>query len=263
LQKLYDFELMLGGGALEGYGVDAAGEASVVAALGALADPEAFARRYDVEASARPLLFAMGDGNHSLATAKAIWEKAKQESDPAPDDPRRHALVELVNLHDAAMVFEPIHRVVFDIADGVDIAAELRAHFGDRAKSETVADVDAMIAAVDASTAEVQRFGFLTESTLEVIEVRDADSNLPVGSLKGFLDPFMEARNAHEVDYVHGTAALTDLGRKPRNAGFFLPGMDKNDLFKTVIVDGALPRKTFSMGEADEKRFYMECRRIK
>lgn len=263
LEKLYDFELMLTGGHLTGYAANAEGEAGVVSALRRLRDPETFASKYAVDPATPVLLYAMGDGNHSLATAKAIWENLKKAAkDPAAlaADPRRYALVELVNLHDDAMVFEPIHRVLFDVK--TDLIAEMKAHFGDRATFSDVPDLARMTAAVEASTSAKQRFGIVSETGHQVVELEDAGSNLPIGSLQAFLDPVLEAKGASEIDYVHGTEALSDLGRRPKNLGFFLPAMDKHDLFKTVILDGALPRKTFSMGEADEKRFYMECRRL-
>ena len=87
-------------------------------------------------------------------------------------------------------------------------------------------------------------------------------TNLPVGTLQTFLDTFLKEGGAEKIDYVHGEEVVCQLGAQAGNAGFYVPGMHKSDLFKTVILDGALPRKTFSMGEAKEKRFYMEARKI-
>lgn len=266
LPALYDFELMLGGGHLRGYSVSAPDdEAAVVSALTDLADPKAFARRYDLGPDAHVLLYAMGDGNHSLATAKAIWEGLKAAA-PDPEDlahdPRRYALVELVNLHDPALVFEPIHRVLFGVADVSGILADMQSYFGAGASFRSVPSLESMYEQVDASTAQRQRFGIVQGEHQVVVEIRDGGSNLPVGTLQTFLDLLQREGRVDEIDYVHGTEAVAALGNKAGNLGLFLPPMDKHDLFKTVIVDGALPRKTFSMGEADEKRFYMECRSL-
>ncbi len=138
MPRLYDFELMLGSGRLAGYRIaDPAVEAGIARSLSALADPRAFASRYGLPAGTPVLLYAMGDGNHSLATAKTIWETTKEKAadkTAVMASPLRYAMVELVNLHDPALVFEPIHRVVFDIAPGRDLAAEAKAYFDGRAE---------------------------------------------------------------------------------------------------------------------------------
>jgi hypothetical protein len=266
MPKVYDFGLMLGAGHLAGYLVaDRAMELSLVRALEALGNPDTFRKKYDVGTDTPVLLYAMGDGNHSLATAKAIWEKTKEQAARVADvmtSPTRYALVEIVNLHDDSLIFEPIHRVVFDVKEGTDLLGELTAMLEGRIALQSVASLDDMKELVVGSTAERQRFGVLQQSGYSVAEVTQADHNLPVGTLQSFLDPFMKAGKAKEIDYVHGTGPVDELGRKPGNMGFFLPSMSKHDLFRSVILDGALPRKTFSMGEAEEKRFYMECRRL-
>jgi hypothetical protein len=262
LQVLYDFDLMMDSGHLKGYAVrDAALEEGVMGALGRLADPAAFSKKYGLSKDAPVLLFAMGDGNHSLATAKALWEKTK-ESVPA-DSPARYALVEIVNLHDAALVFEPIHRVVFQIREDRDLPGEMESHFGNRYRFEKAPSFKAMKTEVHSREPGVHRFGVIAPEGFGFVEVTGPDSNLPVGTLQHFLDEFKGSGGAKEIDYIHGEEPLTDLGKKKNNIGFYLPAMNKSDLFKTVILDGALPRKTFSMGEAKEKRFYMECRRIR
>ena len=119
-----------------------------------------------------------------------------------------------------------------------------------------------MVAKVRESTSHHQRFGVIQQSGYAVVSIRKPSSNLAVGSVQAVLDVFMKAGGARELDYVHGTETVDALGKKPGNMGIFLPSMDKADLFKSVIVDGALPRKTFSMGEAQDKRFYMECRKL-
>ena len=262
--KVYDFDLMMSSGHLTGYRVDdRALETGVMAELEKLAEPARFRAKYALDKEYPVLLYAMGDGNHSLATAKAIWERTKETAtDRAAvmSAPTRYALIELVNLHDAALVFEPIHRVLFGVSR--DPLEDLRKHYGARLTVEAVGSLAAMKAEVDASTAARQRIGVVRAEGHAVAELRHAESNLPVGSLQVVLDAFMKSGGAHEIDYVHGTEAVGSLGAKAGNVGFYLPAMNKHDLFKSVIEEGALPRKTFSMGEAFEKRFYMECRRI-
>ena len=262
-KKLYDFELMLNSGHLTGYAVNTESETKVVEALRGLANPETFAAKYGIGKDQPVLLFAMGDGNHSLATAKAIWEKVKQQV--GMDHPSRYALVEIENVHDEGLEFEPIHRVLFNIK--TDLFAALEKTFGANLKYTPVASANEMVKRVDAPRAEgeKQAIGLVGAGRLRefgVIEIAHPSSNLPVGTLQPFLDAFMKDGGAEKNDYVHGTDVVERLALQPGNAGFYLPGMHKSDLFKTVILDGALPRKTFSMGEAREKRFYMEARKI-
>ncbi|HOD07673.1 DUF1015 domain-containing protein [Myxococcota bacterium] len=262
MKKLYDFELMQGGGHLAGFLVDdPALENGVIDALKALSDPAGFQARYDLPQKMPVLLFAVGDGNHSLATAKAIWEEAKANG-AGPDSPLRWALVELENVHDNALVFEPIHRVLFDVDSHRHILDEFDRFYASKVKRVPVADLAAMKALVASSDRRTHRIGTVCEKGCMVLEVTDSGAGLPVGTLQAFLDPFVKGGGAREIDYVHGADVVDSLGRKPGNVGFFLPAMDKNDLFRSVLLDGVLPRKTFSMGEAHEKRFYMECRRI-
>jgi hypothetical protein len=263
---LYDFDLMKSSGHLTGYGVrDRALEASTIAALERLGDAEVFRAKYGLAADVPVLLYAMGDGNHSLATAKAIWERTKEQAgDPATvmDAPTRYALIELVNVYDEALVFEPIHRVLFEVRQGRDPIDEMGRAFGERLEVSQVASVEAMRARVDALEPGVHRFGVVRPGRIDVVSVTSPETNLAVGTLQGFLDPFVKGGGAREIDYVHGTDTVADLGAKPGNAGFYLPAMSKHELFRSVILDGALPRKTFSMGEAWEKRFYLECRAL-
>lgn len=259
LEKLYDFDLMLDSGHLSGYAVNDELENRVVAALRELARPETFAARYGVGKDQPVLLFAMGDGNHSLATAKAIWEKMKPQV--GMDHPARYALVEIENVHDEGLEFEPIHRVLFGLKK--DPVAELEKRFGANLTYRTVPGGEEMTEAVDSAQTEKQLIGLVGGGKdFGVIEIANPSSNLPVGTLQSFLDDFLKGGGAEKIDYVHGKDVTVRLGSQPGNAGFYLPGMSKSELFKTVILDGALPRKTFSMGEAREKRFYMEVRKI-
>ena len=269
LEKLYDFDLMLDSGHLTGYAVnDPALEDAVVAALRDLAQPATFAAKYGITTDRPMLLFALGDGNHSLATAKAIWEKIKPSV--SMNHPARYALVELENVHDEALEFEPIHRVLFDLQQ--DFFAALKHTFGADFTYIPVASAEEMISRVDAAhvhpahgQAPAQSIGLVgggTGKTFGVIKIAHPGSHLPVGTIQTFLDAFLKAGGAEKIDYVHGHDVTVRLGSHPGNVGIYLPGMDKDELFKTVILDGALPRKTFSMGEAAEKRFYMEARQI-
>jgi hypothetical protein len=261
LTSVYDLELMMGSGHIKGWRVDdIATEQATMDALAALGEREGFLKKYGLD-DAAVLLYAMGDGNHSLATAKAIWETTKEQlGEAAMQSPTRYALVELVNIYDASLEFEPIHRVIFECHR--DIVADMQARFGDKLSISPAPSLEAMVQAVDDAPAGRQRFGMLLEAGLSVVELSDPPAELAVGSLQGFLDEWMAAGNAKELDYVHGTDVVHELGVKPGNVGFYLPGMDKGDLFRSVILDGALPRKTFSMGEAEDKRFYLECRSI-
>lgn len=258
-ETLYNFDLMQGSGHLSGYAVGAEFEERVVQSLRGLADPQTFSAKYGVGADLPVLLFAMGDGNHSLATAKAIWEKVK--GSVGMDHPARYALVEIENVHDEALEFEPIHRVLFGLKK--DIYAEMQTFFGENFKYESVADAAEMIRRVDSAQAAGQRVGAVGGGRgFGVIEIVNPSANLAVGTLQSFLDPFVKNGGAEKIDYVHGADVVERLSLQEGNVGFYLAGMSKNDLFKTVVLDGALPRKTFSMGEAKEKRFYMEGRKI-
>ena len=265
-EKLYDFELMMGSGRLAGYKIgDPSIEKGVIEALTKLAGPDVFSKKYGLPRETPVLLYAVGDGNHSLATAKTIWEKAKEAAPDKPaimDSPLRYAMIELVNLHDPALVFEPIHRVLFEIAPDRYLLEEMKEFFSGRVKMNPVGTLEEMKSSVDTAKTGIHKIGVIHAGGFGVLEVAKPDANLPVGTLQTFLDGFMKSKGAKEIDYVHGTDAVAQLGKKTGNMGFYLPAINKADLFKTVILDGALPRKTFSMGEAWEKRFYMEARKI-
>jgi hypothetical protein len=265
-EKLYDFELMLGSGRLTGFRVvDPTLEEGVIRSLRRLADPAAFEEKYGLSRGTPVLLFAMGDGNHSLATAKTIWENAKETAAGTKDllkSPLRYALVELVNLYDTALIFEAIHRVLFETAGRPALKLALEQKYGTAFRLRPAASREAMTQEVEGQDGLPQKIGLISESGYEVLELAKPDFVLPVGTLQNFLDGFLASKQARSIDYVHGLDCVSSLGAKPGNMGFFLPAMNKTDLFKTVILDGALPRKTFSMGEAKEKRFYMEARKL-
>ena len=243
---IYNFDLMLDGGHVTGYLLDATAQAQILNALSTLATPDEMLDRYG-DASLAPLLFAVGDGNHSLATAKASYEeiKATVGAEAAKSHPARYALAEVVNLHDDALNFEPIYRVVFG-ADQNDLLNGLRnavnsLHGNAASQSVTV----------------------VTEDTEWNLDIPTPEQQLTVGTLQHFLDGYLKEHPEASVDYIHGEDSLRSLVKEHHAVGFLFDGMKKTDLFRTVLYDGALPRKTFSMGHAQDKRYYLECRKIR
>ncbi len=235
LEKVYDFTLMKNSGQLKGWKID---------------DCETFADKlaelYDKNFKQNnTMLYAVGDGNHSLATAKACWENIKKSGAAVENHPARYALVEIENIHDKALDFEPIHRIIIN-CDADDMLKELDAYCG---ISETGNEKDQQISSV-------------VKSKATKLYIKNPTSNLAVGTLQNFLDEYMKNKDC-EIDYIHGDDVVAELSMQDNSMGFLLPSMEKSDLFKTIITDGILPRKTFSMGEACDKRFYMEARVIK
>ena len=246
LEQVYDFDLMERGGHITGWLLDEAALAGVSAALTALADPAAFNARYGTE-NAPVMLFAVGDGNHSLATAKECYERQKKlvPQDQWDTLPARFALCELVNLHDSSLEFEPIHRVVFRTEPEELLNGLIHAYPG-----------------AYRGVGEGHVLHYVTADGEGDITVPSPAAQLPVATLQNFLDQWLSGHEGR-VDYIHGDDVTRELGAKPGNVGFLLPPMGKEELFPTVIHDGVLPRKTFSMGEAHDKRFYLEARRIR
>ena len=258
---LYDTPLMAGGGRVAGFALDAAAEAHALRALDALADGSAFAARHGLPAGTPPVVFAVGDGNHSLATAKACWERIKAEA--GPDHPARWALVEVENLHDPALVFAPIHRLLIGVAG--DLRAALASHFGERVRVVELPGAAAMRAALAAQPPGVHAAGLVEPGGRHALAVVDGApaAQLDVATFQGFVDALLAAGGAREVDYVHGDDALAALAAADGCAGLHLATPDKRELLGRVARHGPLPRKSFSMGEADDKRFYLEARRIR
>ncbi len=246
MEKLYDFDLQQGGGHLAGWRLTRTQMDTAAAALAALCTPEEMERKYGM-GDAAPLLFAVGDGNHSLATAKQCYEDLKKVTPEAEwaNLPARYALVEVVNNHDEALGFEPIHRVVFGV-EPEKLLEAFRAFYPGAHEG--------------AGTGHVIAYTYAGHSGQ--ITVPHPKMQLAVGTLQAFLDGYVQEHGG-EVDYIHGDEVTDQLGRQPGNIGFKLPAMGKEQLFKTVMADGVLPRKTFSMGHAQDKRYYVEARRIK
>ena len=230
LPLLYDFELMEHGGRIAGYLVQG-GEARALEAR--IDDYEARC----MESSG--LCYAVGDGNHSLAAAKACYEAQKAAQDGAQDNLARFALVELENIRDDAQVFEPIHRIV------------------------TGVEPEALLSALEerCGAAQGHRVAWIAGERRGSVTLSAGISPLAVGVLQGFLDEYLAAHGG-QIDYIHGEDVLERLAQRPDAVGFLLPSMEKGQLFDGVVKDGSLPRKTFSMGHACEKRYYLEARRI-
>lgn len=255
----YDFDLMEGSGHITGHFVNQPELIdSVIEGLASLIEPVSYAKKYDIPEGTPPMLFAMGDGNHSLATAKAIWEEVKPEV--GMDHPARYALVELVNIHDVSLQFEAIHRVMFN-AD--DLKQDLIKHFGSDIQLSVVDTMDELVAKVTEEVAPHQRFGLIDAGGFTVAELTKPAHALPVGNVQEYLDPWLKAHPDTQIDYVHGDDITRELSQQPGNLGIYLPSITKDTLFKSIILDGALPRKTFSMNHAHDKRFYLECRKIR
>lgn len=241
----YDTELMLGGGRIKGRFLSRENISSLTHALNALTAPSQLEERYG-DASLAPLLFAVGDGNHSLAAAKAAYEEIKERlgAKAAAEHPARYALCEVVNVHDGALKFEPIYRVMFGV-EPKDVTAALEKY----------------CSALDGA-AEAQTLTYVCADGEGGITAEHPVKQLTVGTLQDFIDGYISEHVGAEVDYIHGENSVRALAARQGAIGFIFSGMSKSELFKTVIFDGALPRKTFSMGHAEDKRYYIEGRKI-
>ena len=241
---VYDFDLMKNGGHVKGYLLNEETMDEVDKGLKELADKEVFAKKYDVN-NKEVLLFAMGDGNHSLATAKACYEKLKEtmSEEEYLNNPARYALVELVNLHSPALEFEAINRVIFN-TNPEKLLNSLKEYYQINK---------------DGNGQEIE---VITNDVNEKWYIENPKSNIAVGSIQIFLDEYLK-NNEGKIDYIHGEETTKNLAKQSGNVGFIFEEMPKNELFKTVILDGSLPRKTFSMGHSYDKRYYLESRKIK
>ena len=266
--KVYDTDLMMNWWHIIWYKIsDESAITDIIHNIERLADKKIFMQKYDLTKDLWVLLFAMGDGNHSLATAKAIWEEKKKTLNETEreENPARFALVELVNIHDDWLAFEPIHRVVFNIQTG-NIAEEMKKYFITQWSEIVIEKYDSfeeMKNNIRKSDSENHYFSMMYAWTYCIVTIKNPKLNLEVGNLQAFLDLYLKEHPEAKIDYIHGDDITEQIGTKENNIGFILPIMDKKEFFTTVILDGALPRKTFSMWEAEEKRYYLECRKIK
>jgi len=232
---VYDTELMLRGGHLRGYAISGQAAQAVEEKLA------------EMEQASNGFFLAVGDGNHSLATAKACWEqiKATLPAEEQADHPAKYALVEVVNLHSQALVFQPIHRELFN-ADMKALTDAFRKALADQNMAWT----------------EGHEITFLFGQEKVSMAVEGLGGRLPVDVLQEFLDVYLKQHPETQIDYVHGADAVEQLTAQGNNVGILLESMEKKALFPAIQAGGVLPRKTFSMGEAYEKRYYVECRKI-
>lgn len=238
LPLLYDFDLMEEGGHISGRLV--AGDA-VEVFLEKLEDYGDFIQQKYADSKKVPMMFAVADGNHSLATAKACYEdiRLRNLGKDLSDHPARHALVEMVNIHDEAQKFEPIHRIVKNT------------------------DAKALLEALKLTSCAEEGYPvkwYIGEES-GTITLDPAKGQLPIGILQNFLDEYLSV-HLGVIDYIHGEDVLKELSKEVNSIGFALPTIDKNKFFKGIIEDGVFPRKTFSTGHAQEKRYYLEARKI-
>ena len=239
-QKAYDFTLMLGGGKACAYFMDDKAVSDFQSVLNKL-----------TEGKENPLLFAVGDGNHSLATAKAHYEALKAElGDAAKEHPARYALAEVVNIHDDSLGFEPIFRAVFG-ADNASLISELEKYASETEK------------APENSQYPAQSIHCIYDGKEKDISFAHGSHTLAVGTLQIFLDEYLKSHKECKIDYIHDESSLESIAKAENAVGFLFEGMSKSELFAAVSRDGALPRKTFSMGHARDKRYYIESRKIK
>ena len=265
LRKLYDTDLMQGGGHIRGYAVE--GEAAKQVT-------EAFAAKQN---SCGGFLFAVGDGNHSLATAKTCWENIKKSGkftdEQLKTHPARHALVEICNLHSEALEFKPIHRLLTNV-DVKDMLSFFEAEITKQGLTSTEGD-EIVFEYVESGSYDCAKPANGNEMVLENndgtctaaiktygINITNRGDRLPVEILQGILDKYLETHANVAIDYIHGDEALHGLVKETKGCGIFLQSIDKSTLFPAINAGGVLPRKTFSIGEANEKRYYMECHKI-
>ncbi len=239
-EKVYDFELMQDGGSITGWLVE--DKERLARAAEKLADPEVLRRKYGSENNA--IVFAMGDGNHSLAAAKRHWEEIKKTLPESEREsaPARYALAELVNIHDAAITFEPIHKVIFD-TEPAGFFSEAKEFFAD-------------------NTGDGRRIELVTGEGMESLNI----SGLTIGQLIGKCEDFCRAyteRHGGYIDYIHGDCECVEMSRRFGCAGILLPRMEKAELFSSVMKSGPFPKKSFSIGHGNDKRYYLECRKIR
>lgn len=239
LKKLYEFDLMQGGGHVAGWLVEGSEAADLQQRL---SEYEArLADKYQ-RFGGTPMIYAVGDGNHSLATAKACYEKLKR-THPEEDfsnHPARYALVELENLHDDAQKFEPIHRIITG-TDAGELLSELK---------------------TSCCKEDGYPIRWYAGGKKGKVYLNLKEDQLAVDCLQKFLDGYLK-ENGGEIDYIHGDDVLKKLAAAKDAIGFTLPSIEKDQLFPSVMTDGTLPRKTFSMGHACEKRYYIEARKIR
>lgn len=260
-EQIYDTDLMQKGGHITGWLIPE-GERTedIMVKVAGLAEPGAFRDKYALEKDYPLLNFAVGDGNHSMATAKAAWENIKKSLslEEQENHPARFCLCELVNIHDKSLEVEPIHRVVFNV-DEEQLLSEMKTYYQEKGCQVVIEATDT---AEIVNTDGAHCFTICSAAGFKSMKVAAPVWGIAAATIQNFLDDFLAKHPESKIDYIHGTDVTESLGMAKGNIGFLLPEVLKEDLFIGVIRDGVLPRKTFSMGEANEKRYYMECKKI-
>ncbi len=260
--KLYQGDLMLNAGHIDAWKVKGSEAESIISSA-----LESIAQK-GTDKDGNVFLFAVGDGNHSLATAKAVWDQYKQtlKEQGIPEseigvNPVRYALVEIVNIYDEGLTFEPIHRALFN-CDSEKLRAFVNTQLNGTIKDFTTANQ--LSEAVSDQNANGARFGFISKCDEKVSYsmIQTDITDLAISHLQPVLDRFIKENDGVTIDYIHGSQDTVKLGSKPNCTGIILPPIAKNSFFATISNNGPLPRKSFSMGEASEKRFYVESRRL-
>ncbi len=256
---LYSAGLMFDGGRVAGYACDAdLIERVFLPRLEAFGTAEMRRKRYGREDAP---LFAMGDGNHSLASAKAVWDRLKEGGADPDSHPGRWALVEILNLHSPQLPFEPIHRIV-EAADAAGLLDFAVRKFGAVAeKSSSFGEISKAVSA-GPSSAGGASFGIGTAGEWHAVRIATNGDTLTVAGVQSLLDAYSEENRSTRLDFIHGREALEELCLRGDRVGVLLPPIDRSRLIPTVLSRGVLPRKAFSLGEAQEKRYYLEARRI-
>jgi len=252
-KPLYQGELMMNSGSVRGWSVSNEYDIEYFrVSLQKIAEA-------NTEKDGSTFLFAVGDGNHSLATAKATWEAYKKSHPGIKNCNMKYALIEIVNIYDTGLTFEPIHRVLFDI-NSEDLVNHIGANLG--GKIEYLNNFNDLKNRVDNSKSDL---GFIFESNgkIQFVFLKTDIKELPISQLQPAIDQFLISNNKKgSIDFIHGADELLRLGSQRGITAIYLPPIDKDSFFATINGKGPLPRKSFSMGEADEKRFYLECRQI-
>lgn len=248
LEQVYDFSLMEEGGQVTGWLLGEQEKDQVAQAVARLGDSSYFSQRYLVPSDTPVLQFAVGDGNHSLATAKECYERQKTITNPEDwaNLPARYALVELVNIHQPGVDFQPIHRVLFGVNP-----------------QEFLGDFQKYLDKLPENDLKPQEFHYCFGVIRGYLTANHPVGPLELTTLQPFIDQWMEKHPNASQDYIHGADVVEELSKNPNRLGLLLPSMDKFALFPTVLQHGSLPRKTFSLGEANHKRFYLEARKIR
>ncbi len=256
-EKVYDVDLMQGGGHVSGWFIHKGRDTEhTEERLAALSEREAFNRKYGCDESKALLAYAVGDGNHSMAAAKAYWEKVRKglSDEERSVHPARFVLAEVVNIHDKSLEIHPIHRVVFGVDTQGFLDALIRFYYSH--------GCEAYLADSMPDSGNTHYYPFFYRRQNGFFIVRDPKWSIPVATIQAGLDAYTDAYPGTRIDYIHGADVVRSLAEQDGNAGFILPDIAKKDIFRGVVFDGVLPRKTFSMGEAHEKRYYIEAKSI-